>query len=66
MCDVSFVFCLYFDRVVFFLTFFIFFIFFIFFAGGASKEDDGVYMRYDRQYLKAFRQQFKQGSRRPY
>ena len=63
MCDVSFVFCLYFDRVVFFLTF-LFFLFFV--AGGASKEDDGVYMRYDRQYLKAFRQQFKQGSRRPY
>jgi tetratricopeptide (TPR) repeat protein len=34
-------------------------------AGGG--EDDGIYMRHDREYLKAFRQQFKKGGeRRPY
>ena len=31
-----------------------------------SKEDDGIYMRHDREYLRAFRQQFKKGSRRKY
>jgi tetratricopeptide (TPR) repeat protein/Ca2+-binding EF-hand superfamily protein len=31
-----------------------------------DKEDNGIYMRHGRQYLKAFRQQFKSGSRRPY
>ena len=34
-------------------------------SSNGSKEE-GIHMRHDRSYLKAFRQQFKQGSRRPY
>ena len=34
-------------------------------SSNGSKEE-GIHMRHDRSYLKAFRSQFKQGSRRPY
>ena len=32
--------------------------------GAATEEDEGIYMRHDREYLKAFRQQFKRGGER--
>ena len=32
--------------------------------GAATEEGEGIYMRHDREYLKAFRQQFKRGGER--